>query len=205
MALLTKDEVKHLLNLTDSTYDVQIDTLIPYVQEDLCTYLDTYFQDGYIYRESGSAIVIARGSTSTVSAADTITDSDSLFIQKGFASGMDIAIEGGYTNVGIHHVKTAAAGTLTLSSTGVLISQNPNSTLDNNYIGTLKISYVNWPKALKRYAAQMVWFNISRQKATGVQSERIDDYSVTYAPLANGGYPPEVLAGLKKWRRAALR
>ncbi len=206
MALITKDEVKYLLNLTDTTYDTRIETLIPYVQDDIVTYLNTLFQDGYIYRESGSAIVITRGSTTTGTAdPDEITDSDSYFLQKGFRSNMDIALEGGYSNVGVHHVVTAAAGTLTLSSTGAVESQNPNSTSENNYIGTLRVSKVNWPKALKRYAAQMIWHNIQRNKPSGALSETIDDYSITYAPLENGGYPPEVLAGLKKYKKASLR
>ncbi len=206
MALMTRDEVKYLLNLTDTTYDTRIETLIPYVQDDLCRYCNSYFQDGYVYRESGSALVIARGSTTTGAAdPDEITDSDSLFAAKGFRSGMDVAIEGGYSNVGVHHVVTAAAGTLTLSSTGEVESQNPNSTADNNYIGTLRVSKVNWPLALKRYAAQMIWHNIQRNKPTGALSETIDDYSITYAPLDTGGYPPEVTAGLAKFRKVSMR
>jgi hypothetical protein len=206
MALITRDEVKYLLNLTDTTYDTRIDTLIPYVQDDVCQYLNTFFQDGYVHRESGSALVITRATTTTGTAApDTITDNDSLFLQKGFLSNMDVAVEGGYSNVGVHHVVTAAAGTLTLSSTGAVITQNPNSTSDNNYIGSIIVSRVNWPRALKRYAAQMIWHNIQKNKPSGAQSESIDDYSITYAPLENGGYPEEVLSGLRKWRKVAMR
>lgn len=205
MAIITTAEVKTLLSLTGSVYDTAIAALIPYVQADLCEYLNTYFQDGYVYRKSGSALVITRGATSSgTTQADKMTDADALFIAKGFLSGMDVAIEGGYSNVGIHSIASLDASTMKFTSTGTLISQDPNSTLDNNYIGTLLISRVNWPRGIKRVVAQIIWYNIQRQKETGVQSESIDDYSVTYAPLSSGGYPPHIVSALATYRKVRM-
>jgi len=198
MSVISVNEVKEYLNLTDNTYDERINNLIPVVQDDLCTYLNTYFQDKYVQRKSGSAIVINRDSDTN----DYITDSDSYFDDKGFLANMDIAIEGGYSNVGIHTIKTAAAGQLTLKSKGAVITQDPNSTLENNYIGTIKISRINWPEGIKLTVAKMIWHLLDRPKETGVMSERIDDYSVTYAGANQ--YPERLIRALDKYRQVRM-
>lgn len=201
MAIITVTEVKNLLNITEATYDNQIARLIPYVQDDLVEYLNNYFQDHFVTRESVSYISFVR---STTGSGDYIFDSDDRWTKNGFLSNIDVVVEGGYSNMGIHHVVTASTDTLTLSSSGEVISQDPADSSNENLIGNIRVSRVIWPKGLKRYAAQMIWYNIRRQKETGIQSESIDDYSVTYAPLAGGGYPDNIMTGLKPYRRAVV-
>lgn len=201
MAIITVTEAKNILNITEATYDNQIARLIPYVQDDICEYLDNYFQDRYVARESVSYISFVR---STTGSGDYIFDSDDRWTKNGFLSDIDVVVEGGYSNVGIHHVVTATTDTLTLDSSGELIGQNPADSSNENLIGNVKVSRVIWPKGLKRYVAQMIWYNIQRQKETGVVSESIDDYSVTYASLSGGGYPENITAGLRPYRRAVV-
>ena len=200
MSIITVDEVKDILNIDGSSYDNDINRLIPYVQEDICAYCNNYFQDGYVYRESMSYISFVRGSTG--SSADNIVDNDSKFLARGFLSDMDIVVEGGYSNVGFHHVVTAAAGKLTLDSTGEIIGQDPGDTVDDNYIGMLKVSRVNWPRAIKLPVAQMIHYLIENPKPSDIKSETIDDYSVTFVGMHS--YPDRVAQGLRKYRRAVV-
>ena len=200
MSIITVDEVKDILRIDGDSYDNDINRLIPYVQEDVCVYCNNYFQDKYVYRESAGYISFVRGTTGD--SGDVIIDDDSKFLQKGFLSGMDITVEGGGANVGIHHVKTAAAGQLTLESTGEVISQDIDDTGDNNWIGEIKISRIKWPTAIKLPVAQMIHYLIEHPQPSDVKSETIDDYSVTY--VGHTAYPDRVVHGLKPFRRAVV-
>lgn len=197
MALMTTAEVKSVLRITDTTYDTDISFFLPYVEEDLIEYLGTAFQDGYVYRESASALAFVQGDSDT---NDYITDTDAEFLEKGFQSGMDIVIEGGYANVGLYTVSSASTGKLLLSDYGKLIDQDQDDTSDDHYIGTVRISRVKWPNALKLPAAKMVWHLINDAKVDDVHSESLDDYSVTY--VGSHAYPVSVVRMLDKWRRA---
>lgn len=199
MALMTTAEVKNILRLTDSTYDGDIETFLPYVEDDIIEYLNNGFQDGYVWRESGSAFAFAPD-TST---GDYITDEDAKFGERGFTAGMDIVIEGGFSNVGLYHVDAATDSQLTLSEKGILIAQDQNDTTDDNYIGSVRISRVKWPNAIKLAAAKMVWHLIDESRPGDVQSESIGDYSVTY--VGSHAYPQRVAKMLEPWRRPVFR
>jgi hypothetical protein len=205
MALMTTAEVKSILGITASTYDTQIAFFIPLVEDDLIDYLNNTFSDGYVYRESASAFTFVRGDSDT---ADYITDTEAEFLEKGFLSDMDIIIQGGGANVGLHTVSSASTDKLLLSEYGILINQEQGDTKDDNYIGSVLITRVKWPNALKMPAAQMIWHLIDDAKASNVQSEKLDDYSVTYKAVAMAGsnaYPVEILDRLNKWRRPEFR
>ena len=201
MALMTTDEVKRILGITDSTYNTQIDFFIPYVERDLIDYLNNKFPDGYVYRESNTEFAFVRGDSDTT---DYINDTAAEFLEKGFLSGMDITVLGGGANEGLYHISSASTGKLSLTEYGILIDQDQDDTSDNNYIGSILISRVKWPEALKLPAAQMVNYLIKDATANNVQSEKLDDYSVTYKALAIAGsnaYPVEILDRLDKYKR----
>jgi len=200
MALMTAEEVKDILRITDTTYDGDISRFIPLVEQDLIEELGTGFQDGYIYRESASALQFVRGDSSTY---DYITDTDAEFLKHGFRDGMDIVVEGGYSNVGLYTIDSASTGKLSLDEYGVLEDQDQDSTSDEPHIGMIRISRVKWPAALKIPAAKMVWHLIQDAKPSDVQSESLDDYSVTY--FGSHAYPMRVVRMLDKWRRPRFR
>jgi hypothetical protein len=200
MALMTRGDVKSILNITDSNYDTQIDYFIPLVEEDIIDYCNNGFQDGYVYRESGSALEFVRGDSDTT---DYITDTDAEFLEKGFLSDMDIVVEGGGANVGLYTVSSASTGKLKLTTYGILINQDQDDTSDDNYIGNIRISRVKWPTALKLPAAKMVWYLVDQAKQSDVQSESLDDYSITYA--GSNAYPTRIVNMLDKYRRPEFR
>jgi hypothetical protein len=195
--IVTKAEVKTFLNLgTDTQNDDRIDAFIPYVEEDIIDYCNNAFQDGYVYTKG--FIECFEG------APDYLEDRNGYFLKAGFDYGMDIYIEGGYSNVGLYRIATDTNGDtgsvsdtrLKLQSTGELITQDRDSEI--NVIGEIKVSRVKWPKALKPVAAQMVWHMIYILKPDNVKSESIDDYSVTY--VGSHKYPESVAAGLEKYK-----
>ena len=196
MALMTTAEVKSVLGITASTYDSQIAFFLPIVEDDLIAYLNNTFSDGYVYRESASAFAFIRGDSDT---ADHITDTEAEFLEKGFLSGMDIIVQGGGANVGLHSISSASTGKLLLSETGVLIAQDQDDTSDDNYIGSVLISRVKWPNALKLPAAKMIWSLIDNGKVDDVKSEKLDDYSITY--VGGNAYPTAITEMLQKWKR----
>lgn len=192
--IVDREEVKRVLRITDNTHDASIDAMIPYAQADLCDYCNTYFQDPFVRRESASLAFVKGG-------PDTITDPNEDFVDAGFVAGQDIAVEGGYSNVGIHALAGVAAGTLTLGSTDELIDQDPDDAY--NSMGTIRISRVNWPTAVKLIIAKMIWHLIDKPKTDDVKSERIDDYQIVY--IGGHEYPKAISHALKRFRIVRAR
>jgi len=102
MSIVTVDEAKNILGITNNSYDEQLRTMIPYIQEDVIQHCNNAFGDTVIFREAHGAIAFARGTTLASSTdPDTITDDDDEFAIAGFRAGMDIVILGG-SNEGVY-------------------------------------------------------------------------------------------------------
>lgn len=214
MPLMTSTEVKEFLRISTAitTYNTLIGKYIPIIEEDICEYCNNYFQDRNIFRRALGGIAFVRGDTlATSSQADTITDDDAELSTNsgaGFKAYDDIVVEGTWVNDGIHTISSkssqVSSGTLTLRSTGVLrtLDQDDYYTGGGQRIGAILISRIDWPKAIKPIAAKMIWSQISDAKPGNVQSERIDDYSVTF--VNGSAYPERLMKGLDKWRNAVL-
>ena len=118
MAIVSTSDVQTILNTTG--YATQIAAFIPYVQEDIIEYVGHAFQDGYVTQEGALTIAVSTGS------GDTITDPNDNFLVAGFAPSMDIALEGGYTNVGIWTIGSSSgavtAGTIFLGTSDEFIA-----------------------------------------------------------------------------------
>ncbi len=202
MALMTLAECKSILGIATGTTgnDASISVLIPYVERDICAYCNNYFGDTVIYVRDYGSVSFTRGNTATSSTSpDQIHDDDDRFTTSGFRTGIDVVVFGG-SNEGIYTVSSASTDTLKLTCTGELESVDPDSAY--NTVGPVLIQRIKWPKTLKPTAAQMVWHLIDNPLPGNVQTERIDDYSVTYA--GEHAYPDRVLAGLRPHKRAIL-
>ena len=196
---MTRAEVKSVLRITDTTYDSDIDFFLPLVERDIIDYTNNAFQDRYVYRESGNALAFVIGDSDT---GDQITDQEEDFVEDGFRSTMDIVVEGGGANVGYYHLSSASTGRLVIDEYARFVPQDQDDTKDDNLIGSIRISRVKWPRALKLTAAKMIWHLISDAKPDDVQSERIGNYSVTFA--GSNAYPTRVLDGLRQYKVARL-
>jgi len=187
--IIDKEECKRLVGETGSDHDAEIEVMIPIAQEDLCEYCSNYFRDDKI-TYTASNLSFVKGDP------DTITDNESEFVKKRFAAAMDIVVEWAHANNGIHELASVAAGTLTLTSSNELVSMAYS---DSDYpLGTVRISQVVWPKALKLVVARMVWYLISRNKPTGELNENRDGVVKAYDRTAS--YPREILEMANKYR-----
>ncbi len=202
MALMTTAEVKAFLQITAATYDTLIGTYIPLIEEDICNYLNTWFQDRAIFIEYSGGLAFTRGATgSTGDSRDKIVDDNQNFSTVGLSSGMDIAIDGG-SNYGIRTISSGQTSAI-LYMTGAAEFVDQDQDASYNTVGTIRISRVNWPSALKPIAAKMIWYQIdgAKEKASGAISEKIDDYSITYAGTAARAYPSQLIDQLATWKK----
>lgn len=200
MALMTVREVKRFVRISesDSSYDALIAEYLPIIEDDICEYLNNYFEDRAIFVDHGAGLAFVRGNTLTsVASADYVTDDNDDFSTAGFAAGMDVVIVGG-SNSGIYTVASVSSGTLTMTSTGEFVAQDQD--LFYKTPGRIRIARMRWPDALKPTAAQMIWYQIENSKPNDAISEKVDDYSITYA--GSNAYPARLVAKLSRYRMA---
>lgn len=190
--MITTAEVKSYLKLSTTDDDTLIATLIPQVEEDAIYYMQNAFQDDFIYRDADLSFQASTGD------GDKIADSDSYFTRCLFSSGMEVWVEGQCSNKGKFTVADVSSGTLTLSSTGDIITQ---SSTDYQPSGRVRVSYINAPAAVKPYLAQMVGWRLTGEGSypEDHSADGREGQSITYA--GNHAYPTRVLSGLNRWRK----
>lgn len=194
MALLTVAEAKVFLGIasTVTTYDAIIAIYIPLIEEDITDYCNTWFQDKAIFVEYSAGLLFS----GSCSSADFITDDNENFTTAGLSSGMDIAVDGG-SNFGIHTISSGqTSALLRMTSTGVFVDQDQDASY--NTVGAIRISRIDWPSNLKPTAAKMIWYQVDNSKPSGAISERIDDYSVTFAGARE--YPMQLVNQLDNYK-----
>jgi hypothetical protein len=198
--ILTLNECKTILGITDNTNDEKLRQMIPYVQSDIIYYCNNPFADEAIYVEGGSAFDFIRGATSTATTrADRIHDADDNFSTAGFTDGMDVIVAGG-ANEGVYTISSVSSDTMKMTCTGEFVTQS--QTTYYRWPGNIRISRAVWPRAVKMIAAKMVWHLVDKPKVADVKSESIDDYSVTY--MGSNLYPQQLVDGLIPYRRCVL-
>ena len=190
MGIITLQEVKYLLNYTDDTYDTRIKTLIPYMPERVTRLCNNRFTNDDC-ETSGDDIVFASA------ANPTITTTDEGFTEDNFLADMDIYVKGSLLNDGFYTISTVTSTVMTLTTADELTDE----TVSTEDI-TITITQVKWPKGLKPIIANMIRYDmIDRVGRSGVKSERIGNYAVTYESGATGvDYPGDVIAGLDIYR-----
>ena len=193
---MTTVEVKTILGLSDSSHDTQIAYLLPLVERDVIEYLGHAYQDGRIYRESASDLKFYRGDSTT---ADYVEDGSEKFKEVGFLDGMDVVVEGGWSNVGMYTIASASTDRLVMTGRRKFVDQD----LSDEHVGLVRISRVRWPESLKLIVAKMVWALIEDPRPNDAISESLDDYSITYA--GKNAYPTRLINGLGNFRKPVFR
>ena len=189
MAIITTAEVKTILQISGSDKDDYIAEMIPIIQEYITDYCNDVFLNKNLYIDGATFSFTSR----------TVTDSNSGFVTAGFVSGMDIFINGSDSNDGLYSLNTAAAATMTTTSTAPVSPLFVTEAEGENII----IYHVQYPQALKMSAANMIGYQMSKQNLENVQSEKIGDYSVAYAGVT-GAYPDNILQTLKHYKRPSF-
>ena len=186
--IATVTEIKTLLQISGSTYDTLIGSMVVPTQDWLVNHLKNAFLDSHIWY-TASTIAFT---------ASTITDSESKFVESDFVAG-DYLIEGSKyqqsENRGrIVGVSTVAAGTLTLNSTYYTAYPLIAETAENS----VTLTRVCFPNGLKLPFARLIQFDMSTRDKS-LTSRSLADYSESYA--GEGDYPPGLLRKLAPWKR----
>lgn len=180
--ILTRDEVKNLLNISDTSKDNLIDLNIPIVEEairqycrnDFCVRLfDSIISSAFTFSASSNSINLSNISSYSLKNNDMIV------------------IYGSLSNDGIYTIETVNADSLTIYDLYSIEDED-----ENNVVTLHKIRF---PLDIKLTAAKMVNYNISSFK-TGITEEKIDDYSVKFESNIYS-YPSGIMSGLINHRK----
>jgi hypothetical protein len=182
MPIITQAEVKTLLQITNTTYDTLISTLIPIVQKNVIRYCrNSFLNTNFQYEASTVAFVAVSGETHA-----KITDSESQFVEYDFIAG-DYKIRWSKYNDKIVTVSTVEAGTLTLAEGEILVTEAAEN--------SVMITKVEFPEDIKIPVAQYINYLITKSGKL-VKSESLPGgYSVTYKD------EKEVLSQFNLWRK----
>lgn len=190
--IATLEEIKTLTGLSAS-YDAQITALIPIVQNYIVDYTGNKFEfdmtgGSRIHKLTGLYLEEAEDSNVTFDSVNkTITASvDMIYTNYGIAAGKDISITGSNFNDGIYSVAAVNDNVIT-------VNENLNEESLSNLV---TVRLVNFPKSLKMTSAQIIKHWLLSKSVTGVQSERLGDYAVSYSDL-----PPSIVSQLNHYRR----
>jgi hypothetical protein len=186
--IVTLNEVKSLLQITEIAKDTFISAMIPIVQDFVFIYTNNYFEilTEDIYRDDNT-ISFVKGTPSK------INDSRSQFVSMGFVKDIHVRVQGSKFNDGVYEVANVDAGSLTLDSDEELV----NEAVDSEVV-TL-ITVVKFPKGIKLPVAKLIGFHLDPKNAKGVQSESLGDHSISFQ--SGGNYPQSLLNDLIPYRR----
>ena len=194
MAIITAAEVKALLRISDTTYDTYLAAVIPPVQDFVMTEFHNRFHVKSVYI-TASSIACVKGDP------DTITDSNSNFVEAYFAAGMDIDIQDTINNNSVKVLATVAAGTLTLTSTNELIDEDAGIT-------TVTITRVKFPAGIKIPVANLIKYLLqsSSMNDDDLQTQRVKlgSYEEEYGALDASRFPPTLLSQFAPWSRIGM-
>ena len=163
--ILTKDEVKTLLKITDNNSDDAIDALLPILTAQITTYCKNKFTSGIVTLTSSELTFSASGKTITGVSDDNFED-------VYFYADDIILIENSVRNNDYKTIKTVADNVITIA--------DAESLKDEASSYTITISRVDYPDDLKLVISEMVKGGINTQTSGNVSSFSLADYSVSY-------------------------
>lgn len=182
--IVTRDEVKAILNITDASKDAQIDLFIPFVQQDIVDKCNNNFLNKNVQISSDEFSFI--NSTNDINLDDTSID-----LTESFQIGMDIFITGSLKNDFHFEISTVAAQKLELNDLITVIDEDAGS--------GITITYAVFPKPLKMTASLMINYRI-KNIDQDVKSEKIGKYGITYKDNKAVDYPEMILSGLTQYK-----
>ncbi len=179
--IISVEEAKRFLQIMDSSKDELIKMLIPIVQDFVVKYTRNYFEilTDKIYRESDK-ISFWSG---------IIADADEKLIESGFIPNIHVRVSGSVLNDGIYEVEAVDADALTISA-DIPLTDEPSGAV-------VKLTAVKFPEGIKLPVAQLIGYNLEKQRHRGLASERLADWSANY----ESDYPKALLSGLNQYRK----
>lgn len=189
--LLDLQEAKQLNRIpaSDTSQDAIIEQLLRPVQDYICDHCNNSFKLGDVWFESNQ-ITFNKADPPTI----VHSGGGGGFIDNEFTDLNHYVIEGSLDNDRIVEVQTVSNTTLTLVKGEVLYPES------NNRIIT--ITRVRFPQGLKLVAAKMIGYDLADN--SGISTESIGNYSVSYDFRREEGYPADIMGRLKRYRRVRV-
>lgn len=170
MALITSAEIKAILGITGSEKDAQLTAIVPLLPGLVTGYCnDLFLNKNLSYTASTFSFL-----------GHTITDSEEGFVDAGFQAGLDIYVSGSDSNDYLYTLSTVSASKV------VTTSETPTSrsfTTEDSGNG-ITVYNVQYPEDIKIPVAYLT--NDIMVNNTGVKSEKIGDYSVSFLAQMSG-------------------
>jgi hypothetical protein len=183
--LITLAEYKTIYGISDNSQDAQILAYLPIIEDEIVSYCNNEFLNSDI-TFSGSFVP-----TITTGPVYTLVCALGGIAAIGFAAGDQFKLSGTVRNDGRLTGTIFADTVITVSD--ILVAEAAVNA---------EIVLIQYPKALKIYAARMISYQLAHGNDAGLQSESIKSYSYSRASggASDAGYPAEILHGLDKWR-----
>jgi hypothetical protein len=199
--IATLAEIKRIIRIaqSDTTKDTDIKFYMPIIEEeihDICKH--DFIRNRDLINEKYLAATL---NISFEASSYKILDSDSN-LDDAFIAGNSIKVQGSLENDGIYLISTVAGdgSYLTIDSTyGTLVDEDAGQA-----ISIFKLWY---PKSLKFAIATMINYRMSSdsmKKSQGIESEKVDDYSVKFSNEKKNslsGYPGDIMKMLQPHRK----
>ena len=164
--MITRNELKEILQITDNTKDTLIDRLIPLVT----AFIKRYTNNDYLDNK-----VTVTSSAVSFTATQTITDTSD-WVDSYFTTGMTIQVSGSINNDGLYTISNVTNTILTTTETTITTE---------DFDQEITITRVKYPAEIKLIIASMIGESIEYgERQPGVTQERLGDYSYTYATTA---------------------
>jgi hypothetical protein len=177
MAIATREEIKTLLQITGTDQDALIDALIPIMTDFIHRYCNNDFLDRNVEVETTDI---------TFTSTSTITTADNDFSDELFKVGQDIRVSGSALNDGRYTIAGVTTTTLTVSETTIVTEDEEKE---------VQITRIKYPVDLKLGISVLIKESIEYGNRTaGVKSDRLGDYSVSYASA--GQFSKDALGAL---------
>jgi len=181
--IITLQECKTLLNITNSIKDNQISMLLPIIEDEIREYCNNKFLDSSS-QYSSNTIEFDKSTNSIIDLYGNFTSS--------FYIGMQLDVFGSRTNDGIYQIKSLSDTNIQLES-GYTVN-NEDETIE------IVLSKIDYPKLLKLIAAQMIDYQTNGKK--DIEQETFSRYQVTYNTQSNTlAYPNSIIKSLNKFRK----
>lgn len=195
--IATLTEVKNILgiSLSDTSNDSRIAVLGNIIEEEIHDICKNHFIRDI---DIDNSKYLGSNTISFESSTNKILDSSNSLDR--FIVGNTIKVIGSLENDGIYYVKTVDSGGAFLT-----IDTDYGSIVDEvvgEYVGVYKLWY---PKALKFPYSAMINYKLSKDSIKidkGIQSEKVDDYSVSFGiSKIYNGYPTSIINMLMPYRK----
>lgn len=183
--IITKEKVKAITGINGSTYDSQIDAIIPGATSAALAYTKNPFHIPGQFVKEYSISFVASSKKIINSAGNFITESYGNVIR--FQPGLFCHVKNSILNDGFYKIAAASAGELTLSNDDVIFDES-DGTLITIYLVKIDEGFI---LNLAKYIYHLLFM-----KNPGLQSESIGDYS--YSKSSESEMLDSLFKGYKK-------